>query len=217
MRVFDKARRCGATLLLFILPTPSQAQSPAEILYPPAWAAFARAWSEITAYSATVTIFEQKGTQVQNSVFEYHFRKPSNATVGLSSPYSGVTIVWEGGLTVDAHRGSGLMALFKKRFSLHDPQMMTIRGLSVDEGSFGAILAHSQGAPRTISQGPGPTILGVPTVAVTLVPLPSIFETGVTHEIVDISTMISLPLRVLGYEGETLVRQIDFSDIKLER
>ena len=208
---------CVALFLLGTQPTPLRAQTAAEVPYPPAWAAFERAWANVTAYSATVTVFEQKGTQVQNSVFEYHFRKPSSATVGLSNPYSGVTIVWEGGLTVDAHRGSGLMALFKKRFSLHDPQMMTIRGLSVDEASFGAILAHSQGAARTISQAPGPTILGIPTVAVTLVPNPSLFEAGVTHEVIDISTMVSLPLRVIGYEGETLVRQIDFSGLKLER
>jgi hypothetical protein len=38
---------------------------------------------------------------------------------------------------------------------------------------------------------------------------------GLTHEIVDISAMNALPVRVLGYEGETLVRQVDFSNIKV--
>jgi len=193
-----------------LLPTPSAG--------PPAWAAFEYAWTYVTAYSTTITVFEQKGTQVQNSVFDYTFRKPSSVTVHYNKGINaGVTLEWSGGTTVVAHRGSGLMALFKKSFPLHDPQVTTIRGSSVDQLSFAAILAHSQGMPGTISQGSGPTILSILTAAVTLIPTSSIADTGLTHEIVDLSAMTSLPMRVLGYEGETLVRQVDFSNIKLQR
>jgi len=184
---------------------------------PPAWAAFENAWANISAYNATVTTFEQKGTQTQNTVFDYTFRKPSSATVHfIKGINEGVTVVWNGGTTVTAHRG-GFLALFKKTFPLHDPQVTTIRGSSVDQLSFAAILAHSQGTPGTISQATGPTILGIPTEAVTLVATSSIANTGLTREIVDISTTTNLPIRVLGYEGDTLVRQIDFSNVKLER
>jgi hypothetical protein len=60
----------------------------------------------------------------------------------LSGPNAGVAVVWGGGTTVIAHRGSGLAAMFKKTFALHDPQATTIRGSSIDQLSFGAILLH---------------------------------------------------------------------------
>ncbi len=48
---------------------------------PPAWLEFTRAGAGIAGYSATVTVFEPKGAQVQHVVFDYNFRKLSNVTV----------------------------------------------------------------------------------------------------------------------------------------
>jgi len=199
--------------------TPSAAVTPVltPSAEPAAWAAFKEAWANITAYRTTITIFEQKGTEVQNVVFDYNFRKPSSATVRcVTGPSAGITLEWSGGDTVVAHRG-GLLAFFKKTHSLHDPQVVTIRGSSIDQLSFGAFLTHSRGTPGTISQAAGPTILGIPTEAVILVPTSSVTDTGLTREIVDLSKPTNLPLRVLGYDGDALVRQIDFSDVTLER
>src|SRR5580692_2995647 len=96
---------------------PAQAQN-AE---PPAWAAFKDIWKNVTSYSATVIVFEREGTQVQSSVLDYTFRKPSSATVHFSGgPNAGVTLVWNGGNTVVVHRGTGLIALFKKTSSRDD-------------------------------------------------------------------------------------------------
>jgi outer membrane lipoprotein-sorting protein len=57
--------------------TAANAQSPApsRTAGAPAWAAFEQTWAGITAYSATVTVFEREGTQVQSSVLDYTFRK----------------------------------------------------------------------------------------------------------------------------------------------
>jgi outer membrane lipoprotein-sorting protein len=191
---------------------PAQAQN-AE---PSAWAAFNDIWKSVTSYTATVIVFEREGTEVQSSVLDYTFRKPSSATVHFTAgPNAGVTVVWNGADTVVAHRGSGFAALFKKTFSLHDPHVTTIRRSSIDQLSFAGILAHSQGTPGIVSQDVGPAILDIPTVAVTLVPTSSVADTGLTREVVDISVPTGLPLRILGYEGNTLVRQIDFSNIIL--
>lgn len=222
---------CAVAFPMGILPTPSQAQivvaateNPSNPLLPtplaiaPAWAAFEQAWANITAYSATVAIFEREGTQVPSSVLDYTFRKPSSATVHfVAGKNAGVTLVWDGGATVVAHRGSGLLALLRKTFTLHDPQVTTIRGSSIDQLSFAAILSHARGTPGIVSQEAGTTILGIPTEAVTLIPTSSVTNAGLTREIVDISVPTDLPLRVLGYEQETLVREIDFSNIKLQR
>ena len=203
-----------AVALICSLATANPAQ--AQNAEPPAWAAFKDIWKNVTSYSATVIVFEREGTEVQSSVLDYTFRKPSSATVHFSGgPNAGVTVVWNGGNTVVVHRGTGLIALFKKTFSLHDPHVTTIRQSSIDQLSFAAILAHAQGTPGIVSQDVGPAILDIPTDAVTLVPTSSLADTRLTREVVDISVPTGLPLRVLGYEGNTLVRQIDFSNIIL--
>jgi len=91
----------------------------------------------------------------------------------------------------------------------------TIRGASIDQLSFAAILAHSHGTPGMMSQQVGPAILGIPTEAVTLVPASSVADSGLTREVIDLSVTTGLPLRILGYQGDTLVRQIDFSNVIL--
>jgi hypothetical protein len=194
------------------------AQGSSRAAEPSAWAAFRHTWATITGYSATVTLFERKGTRVQNSVFSYTFSKPSSATVHFTKgTNAGATVVWGGGSTVVAHRGAGLMGMFKKKFSLHDPRVMTIRGSSIDELSFAAILTHSQGTAGIVSQRPGPMIGGVPTEAVTLVPTSPATDAGLTREIVDISTTSGLPMRIYGYEGATLMRRVDFANVKVQR
>jgi outer membrane lipoprotein-sorting protein len=178
--------------------------------------AFAGAWAAIDGYSARVAIFDQKGTQSQNLVFDYTFQKPSNVSVDIvTGPNAGVNLAWNGGSSVVAHHGSGLAAMFKKTVSLHDPLVTTLQGSSIDQLSFGAILAHGQQASGTLSATPGETIDGVATNAVTLTVADPATNAGLTREVVELSTITNLPVRVLGYEGSTLVRKVDFSNVKL--
>ncbi len=177
---------------------------------------FARSWAAITSYTATVTLFEQKGDQTENAVFNYAFRKPSSATAyEARGQNAGVTIVWGGGNTVVAHR-PGLFSFFKKTMPLHDPIATTIRGSSIDELSFGAILLHAEQAAGTLSVGPGGVIDGVTTEAVTLVPTSSGAVGALTREILELSPATHLPVRIIGYADMQLVRKIDFSSIKVE-
>ena len=179
-------------------------------------AAFARAWAGITEYSARITIFDQEGTQTQNVVFDYTFRKPSNVTMHVvAGPNAGVTLTWDGGATVVARR-SGLAAMFKRTLSLHDPLVTTLRGSSIDQLSFGAILLHGEQQTGGLSEAPGDTIDGVGVNAVTLIPAASTDDTGLTREVVELSSVTHLPVRVLGYEGSALVRRVDFSSVKLQ-
>ncbi len=187
------------------------------MVMPPAWVAFALAWGGITGYSAHVNVFEQQGTQVQNAVFDYSFLKPTSATMHvLAGPNAGVTLVWNGGTTVAAHRGSGLIAIFKKTFPLHDPQVTTIRGSSLDQLSFSAILNHGTDTVGAVAEINGPTINGVPTDELTLVPANAAIDSGFTLEVIDLSKVTHLPVRLHAYEGSTLVRTIDFSNVVLE-
>ncbi len=176
-------------------------------------AAFAAAWSGVTSYNASVTVFEQKGAQVQNVVLDYRFRKPSYVTVRvIAGPNAGASLSWDGGPTVVARRGSGLLALFKKTYALHDPQVTMIRGSSIDQLSFGAILADAQ-EPGALSEAASDAIDGVAADAVTLIPTHAAADAGLTREVVDLSTVTHLPMRVLGFDGATLVLRIDFAKV----
>ncbi|HEY1681252.1 MAG TPA: hypothetical protein VGF98_06435 [Candidatus Tumulicola sp.] len=178
--------------------------------------AFASAWAAIDGYSARIVIFDQKGTRSQNLVFDYTFQKPANVTVDIiTGPNAGINLAWDGGSSVVAHHGSGLAAMFKKTISLHDPLVTTLQGSSIDQLSFGAILAHGQQAAGTLSATPGETIDGVATNAVTLTVADPSTNAGLTREVVELSTLTNLPIRVLGYEGSALVRKVDFSNVKI--
>jgi outer membrane lipoprotein-sorting protein len=231
---FSRIAACALAGLLFGVPGPVRAQPAAAPTAPPIPAAtpllvpsgesaqavlgqFAAAWANVTAYTATVTVFERKDTQVQNVVFDYTFRKPSNVTVHVDAGQNaGVTITWDGGSTVVAHRGSGFAALFKKSFALNDPQVTTIRGSSVDQLSFGAVLAHAQQEAGKLTQTAQAGIGGIGIDAVTLVSADPATNAGLTREVVELSASTHMPVRVLGYDGATLVRQIDFSKVILE-
>jgi len=90
----------------------------------------------------------------------------------------------------------------------------TIRGSSFDELSYGAILAHMEKTPGTLSETSGDSIDGVATKSMSLIPRGISADAGFTREVIDISTATHLPIRIQGYEGTTLVRKIDFSNIK---
>ncbi len=188
------------------------------IAQPPVLEAFARAWNGVTAYSAKVSVLDEKGTAVQNIVFNYTFRKPSSFIVHvIEGPNAGVTLTWDGGPTVQASRGGGLFAaLLKRTIPLHDPLVTTVRGASIDQLSYGAILAHAEQTPGTLAQSPGEPIAGTATQALSLVPSDPAADDGLSREIIDISPATQLPIRIEGYEGSTLVRKIDFSDVQPE-
>jgi outer membrane lipoprotein-sorting protein len=198
--------------------TVSAAVQPAPATAPPLLEAFARAWNDVTAYSATVTVFSAKGADAQNIVFDYTFRKPSSFIVHVvAGPNAGVTLTWNGGPTVQASRGRGLFSLLKRTIPLHDPLVTTVRAESIDQLSYGAILAHAEQTPGMLAQSPGESIAGTPTQALSLVPSDPAADAGLSREVIEISTATALPIRIEGYEGHTLVRKIDFSDVQPEK
>jgi hypothetical protein len=192
---------------------PSTAAAPPT----PALSAFTAAWTAVRAYNTTITVFEQKGIVVQNVIFKYTFRKPTTVTVDVvGGQNDGVSLLWMGGTTVSAHR-KGLMAAFKETLSLHDPKVTTIRGSSIDELGFSHILTHARATPGKITEGPGVIINGVATDAVTLVPMRPATNAGYTREVIEISRLTHFPLRITGYQGKTLERQVDFVAVALTR
>lgn len=210
--MFSWVASCAAMLAMGAGFSPD---SPAK--EPPALVAFDHAWKQLTAYNTTIKIFERQGPQTQTMVFDYSFSKPSNIAVHvLEGQNKGARLVWTGGDTVLVKRGSGLLSLLKKTVSLRDPLVTTIRGSSVSQLSFGAILAHSH-QPGVLTISRGDVIDGVTTDKVTLVPSHPLADGNLTREVIEISTATHFPSRIYGYEGRTLVRTIEFSNIRLVR
>jgi len=207
--VFGRIVTCAAILVLGAGSAPStQTNEPSALV------AFDHAWKGVTAYSATITVFEQKGSQTQNMTFDYRFNKPSNLAIRVvAGANKGATLAWSGGKTVVVRRGSGFLSLFRRTVALNDPLVETIRGSTIDQLSFGAILAHS-GQPGALSEANGDVIDGVATEKVTLVPTSPPADANLTREVIEISTTTHFPLRILGYEGSSLVRKIDIADTR---
>ena len=206
----------AALFALATMPAPSSAQAAGVRTLSPAWTQFTRTWADMSGYSATVTMFEQKGTKTENLVLDYSYHKPSSATMRIvAGKNAGVTLVWNGGSTMQAHRGSGIMAAFKKTMSIDDPLATTVRGSTIDKLSFDAILAHAQETPGSVAQLPGAAIDGLATDEVRLVPTDAVAD-GLTLEIVDVAKSTHLPVRILGYNGPVLVRSLVFSNVKVQ-
>jgi len=206
--MFGRIVTCAAILVLGAGSAPT---APTE--EPSALVAFDHAWKDVTAYSATITVFEQKGSQSQNMTFDYRFTKPSNLAVRVvDGANKGATLAWGGGKMVVVRRGSGFLSLFRRTVPLNDPLVETIRGSTIDQLSFGAILAHS-GQPGVLSEAHGEVIGGATTESVTLVPTSPSADANLTREVIEISTTTHFPLRILGYTGPTLVRKIDIADV----
>ena len=199
---------------LLILALGAGSAPAAYVQEPSALVAFDHAWKGVTAYSATITIFEQQGSQTQNMTFDYRFSKPSNLAIRVvAGANKGATLAWGGGKTVVVRRGSGFLSLFRRTVALNDPMVKTIRGSTINQLSFGAILAHS-GQPGVLSEAHGDVIDGDTTEAVTLVPKSAPADANLTREVIEISTTTHFPLRILGYAGPTLVRKIDIADVQ---
>lgn len=187
--------------------------APAKV--PAAIVAFDRAWNRVKTYTTNIAVFERQGKQTQNMTLDYSFTKPSAIDVRvLAGANKGAKLEWRGGDSVLVKRGSGLLSLLKKTVSLHDPLVTTIRGSTVNQLGFDAILSHSR-QPGVLTETRGDVIGGVATEKVTLIPTHPLADGHLTREVIELSTTTHFPTRILGYEGPTLVRTIDFTDIHI--
>lgn len=175
---------------------------------------FAQSWSHISGYHATITVFEREGKRTDNRVLTYEFSKPSHAVMHvLSGKDAGATLTWNGGPTLIGKKGHGFMSMFTKTFRLHDPTVTTVRGSSIDELSYASILRHLEQNREHLKDYPSNVIDGAPTRAISFVATSPATDAGLSREEFIFSQNTHLPIRVLGFEGKLLVRQVDFSHV----
>ena len=173
---------------------------------------FADAWSKVSDYSCSIVVHETKGSDVQNRKYDFWFKKPTLAHIEITSgPGRGSGSVWHGGDTVLGHQG-GVLRGIKMTVSIHDPRAVDLRGDTMDTASFAYILTVFQ--KGTVSEAPAQTINGAATDVLVRTADPS-SENGVTKDVVYLSKATHLPVRRVRYAGDAIVKQEDFTDVKL--
>lgn len=193
-----------AAVLALACALPAAADSPV--------AAFLAAWASVDSYTDTITMHETDGKSVQDRVYHYAYRKPSFAKIDVvSGPGRGGGAVWTGGQIVRGHMG-GFLSGIKLTIPITDGRAVSLRGDTIEKASFQTV-ADACTALRAEPQ-PDATIGGTP-VDVVAFTLPSTTPGGATRSVVSFSRATHMPVRRVTFDGDTPVKQEDFSEIKL--
>lgn len=176
----------------------------------PALAKFSSAWSKLSTYTCAVTAHEVLGTRVQDRTYKLTFRKPYDTKLEITGGDGrGGAAVWHGGDTLRGHQG-GFISFIKLNLSIHDPRATTIRGTTIAEASFGAILDHVKslkGTMESSESGDATTIdFGVPD--------PSADDNVTKERVVLVAN--GLPSEYDQWEGDTLVRHVVYTDVVVD-
>ncbi len=176
---------------------------------------FAQAVAGVADYTVSITTHEVKGTDVRDNVYHYWFKKPALAKIEtVSGRGRGSAAVWHGGDTVSGHQG-GILSIIKLTVGIHDGKAVSLRGDTIDSASFPAQLEHFRTTKGELAEGPGPAIAGAPTETLTLKPADPVANGDVSRDVLFLSNATHLPVRRERYEGDKLVKQEDFTELKL--
>ena len=176
---------------------------------------FADAWAKINDYSCHVKVHEIDGSKSEDRVYAYAFKKPHMARTDIiEGPGKGGGAVWLGGDKVKGHQG-GFLSGIHLTVDIKDKRATSLRGDTIDTGTFGAILDAFKTTKGELSEGPGPAIEGTATEAITLKVASPAANNNVSRDQLFISKSTHLPVRRVRYEGDKIVKDETFSNLKL--
>lgn len=173
------------------------------------------AFAKLTDYTATITVHEVDGRGVEDRTYAYAFKKPAYVKADIvAGPGKGGGIVWLGGDKVKGHRG-GILSGIRLTLDLHNKQVLSLRGDSVDTGTFGAILDQLKTVKGEISESEGPPVDGMATDALTLKVAAPSTAGGVTKIVLYLSRANHLPSKRERFAGDQLVKSETITDVKI--
>ncbi|MGA3036509.1 MAG: hypothetical protein ABSE64_03400 [Vulcanimicrobiaceae bacterium] len=176
---------------------------------------FSEAWTKVNDYTCQITTHETIGTDVQDRVYDFAFKKPHSAKIDITGGAGkGGGSIWTGGDTVRGHMG-GLLHGFSQTVPRTDPRATSLRGDTIDSASFGSILAVYQSGKGVLSESTIDTISGSPVDTITLLIANPSANKDVSKDVLFISRVSHLPVRRERYEGTILVKREDFVNVKL--
>ena len=129
----------------------------------PAIAAFDRAYTGVADYTCILHVYEAKGTQTQDRVYQYSFMNPHYVkTLILDGDGKGSGGVWIGGDQVSGHLG-GILSGIHLKIGLHDPRAVSLRGVTIPDGLLPRIIDDYGTIPGKLTQSDGGKVGGVET------------------------------------------------------
>lgn len=180
----------------------------------PAIAEFDAAFAKVNDYTATVRAHEVSGTDVQDRVYHYAFKRPNFAKTDIvDGAGAGSGGVWRGGTQVRGHLKIGFMT-FHKQVDIHDPKATSLRGYTIPEGLLQNEVDKYKEISGELSQQSGPPVNGEATDEITLKPANPSAVHGVTRMVIYLSKATHFPVKQQRYEGDKLVAEENVSDVK---
>ncbi|HET9343637.1 MAG TPA: hypothetical protein VFO25_12060 [Candidatus Eremiobacteraceae bacterium] len=175
-----------------------------------ALAKFATVWDKLGSYTCSLSAHEVLGTRVQDRTYTFVFRKPYDTKMDITGgDGKGGAAVWHGGDTLRGHQG-GFLSFVKLNLNIHDSRATSIRGTTIAQANYGAILDHVKSLKGTIEATPADN----GTYIDFSVPDPS-SDMNVTKERVVLASN-GLPSEYEQWEGDTLVRRVDYTDVVID-
>ena len=176
---------------------------------------FAEAWAKINDYTSNVKVHETDDGRTEDRRYAYAFKKPHMARTDIiEGPGKGGGAVWLGGDKVKGHQG-GLLSGIHLTVDIKDKRATSLRGDTIDTGTFGAILDSFKSTKGELSEGPGPLIEGTATEAITLKVATPASNGNISRDQLFISKATHLPVRRIRYEGDKIVKDETFSNVKV--
>ncbi|HEY5095489.1 MAG TPA: hypothetical protein VII69_10260 [Candidatus Eremiobacteraceae bacterium] len=174
-----------------------------------ALAKFTSAWDAVHTYTCTIAAHEVRGKDVQDRTYKLAFSRPNNMRMDIvGGAGRGGAAVWQGGDTVYGHQG-GFLSFVRLHLNIHDPKAVSLRGTTVAQASFGALLSRIKGLKTSALDAKD--VAGLTTL--TAIVLDPAAESGVT-KVVMIFGSDHLPVEYDEYQGDVVVDRVRYSDYK---
>lgn len=170
---------------------------------------FSSAWDAVHTYTCTIAAHEVRGKDVQDRVYKLAFSRPNNMRMDIvGGAGRGGAAVWTGGDTVYGHQG-GFLSFVRLHLNIHDPKAVSLRGTTVAQASFGALLTRIKSLKTSARDAKD--VAGVTTLTATV--LDPKAESGVTRVVMMFGAN-HLPIEYDEYQGDLVVNHVRYTDYK---
>ena len=174
-----------------------------------ALAEFSTAWDGVRSYTCMIAAHEVRGKDVQDRVYRLAFVRPNNMRMDIvGGAGKGGVAIWNRGGTIYGHQG-GFLSFVKLHLNIHDPKAVSLRGTTVAQASFGALLQRFKGLKT--SSLDATAAHGLTTLTANI--LNPALESGVTREVL-VFGADHLPVEYDECQGLQVVDHVRYSAYK---
>jgi len=180
-------------------------------------AAVARQWGSVQAYECTMRSFNRLGERTDEKTIRFTFKRPDMARLDVLEGSSKGSAIARNAAGVITGRKGGLLKLLAIELKPDDPRVFNLRGRPFYDANWGAVLHESQ---NRIDSGWQVRLGGAELVGDTLC---TVIEMEGHDEVYDITRerlwidpVQALILRRRQFDGDVLVNDVEWSEIRLE-